>query len=143
VSAGTSVQLGSTPDGRRIEVAREVSVDHRRAWELLTDTWRWPEWGPTVEDVKAPARFISEGSHGSVKVLGAFWVPYEVTSCDDGRWTWDVAKLPATGHRVEPVDEDQCRVLFEIPPLAAGYVPVCRRALSKIESILLADERAR
>jgi hypothetical protein len=141
VSAGTSVQLGSTPDGRRIEVARVVAVDHRRAWELLTDTWRWPEWGPTVEDVKAPTRFISEGSHGSVNVLGAFWVPYEVTACGDGRWTWDVARLPATGHRVEPVGEGRCRVVFEIPPLAAGYVPVCRRALSRIESILLADER--
>ncbi|WP_440989682.1 SRPBCC family protein [Haloarchaeobius baliensis] len=139
--AGTTVTLGSTPDGRRVEVAREVGVDHRRAWELLTDTWRWSEWGPTVHDVDAPTRFIAEGSHGSVNVLGAVWVPYEITSCGDGRWTWDVARIPATGHRVEPVAEERCRVVFEIPPLAAGYVPVCRRALKKIEAILLADER--
>ncbi|MFD1645802.1 SRPBCC family protein [Haloarchaeobius litoreus] len=139
--AGTTVRLGSTPDGRRIEVAREVAVDPRRAWELLTDTWRWPEWGPTVSDVDGPTRFISAGMHGRVNVLGAVWVPYEITSCGNGRWTWDVARIPATGHRVEEVGEDRCRVVFEIPPLAAGYVPVCQRALSKIEALLLADER--
>lgn len=141
MSARTTVRLGSTPDGRRIEVARELPVDRRRAWELLTDTWRWPEWGPTVRDVDAPTRFISEGSHGSVNVLGAVWVPYEITACDGERWTWDVARIPATGHRVEDAGPERCRVVFEVPLLAAGYVPVCRRALSRVEAILLDGPR--
>jgi hypothetical protein len=45
--------------------------------------------------------------------------------------------VPATGHRVESVGvDDQCRVAFEVPLLAAGYVPVCRRALDRIAAIV-------
>jgi hypothetical protein len=43
--------------------------------------------------------------------------------------------IPATGHRVEPVDGDRCRVVFEVPLPAAGYVPICRRALDRIAKL--------
>jgi hypothetical protein len=81
-------------------------------------------------------------------------VRFRVTDCADYRWTWAVSPpvtdvlrnaldlgptLPATGHRVEPLGSERCRVTFEIPPLAAPYVVVCRRALGTLER--LADER--
>ncbi|WP_267639620.1 SRPBCC family protein [Haloarchaeobius amylolyticus] len=133
------VRLARTPDGRRIEVSRDLPVDRMLAWELLTDTWRWPDWGPTVTDVEAPDRFISAGDEGKVRVLGGPWVSFAVTFADGERWTWDVAGIPATGHRAEYLGEEQCRVVFEVPLLAAGYVPVCQRALSNIARILLEE----
>ncbi|WP_435363952.1 SRPBCC family protein [Haloarchaeobius sp. DYHT-AS-18] len=134
------VRLAQTPDGRRLEVGRDLPVDRMLAWELLTDTWRWPDWGPTVTDVEAPDRFIGAGDEGKVRIVGSFWVPFEVTFSDGERWTWDVAGIPATGHRVEYLGEERCRVVFEVPLLAAGYVPVCQRALSNIQDILLGPE---
>ncbi|WP_435347352.1 SRPBCC family protein [Haloarchaeobius sp. HRN-SO-5] len=143
MSEHPQVRLARTPDGRRIEVAREIPVSRMLAWELLTDTWRWSDWGPTITEVDAPTRFIADGLHGRVNVLGAVWVPYEITSCDGERWTWDVARLPATGHRVEELTEERCRVVFELPLVAAPYVPVCKRALDRIEAILLGDAHGR
>jgi hypothetical protein len=55
------------------------------------------------------------------------------------RWTWRVARVPATGHRVDPLG-DRCRVSFEVPLVAAGYVPVCRRALDNVASLATARD---
>jgi hypothetical protein len=45
--------------------------------------------------------------------------------------------LPATGHRVDPgpAGGNGCRVVFELPAAAAPYVPVCRRALARVERL--------
>jgi hypothetical protein len=71
-------------------------------------------------------------------------LPFRITACAPCRWTWRVERVPATGHRVDaPASEDatdRCRVVFELPVLAAGYAPVCLRALARIESILVADQ---
>ena len=56
---------------------------------------------------------------------------FAVRTCADRRWTWDVARVPATGHRVEEAGSGGLAA-FELPPLAAGYAPVCRRALRRI-----------
>ncbi len=128
---------------RRLVVSRVVDAPADAAWDLLTDTTRWSEWGPSVAAVDCSARHIEAGTTGRVRVAGVgIWVPFEVESYVDGdgeekRWTWSVARVPATGHRVDPVGVDeQCRVAFEIPLLAAGYVPVCRRALDRIARIV-------
>lgn len=132
--------LERTPDGHKIVVAREVSASQERGWELLTDTERWPEWGPSVRAVDCDDQFIEPDSTGRVRVPGGLWVPFRITGCEPYRWTWRVAGIPATGHRVDPpaegVPEERCRVVFELPVLAVGYVPVCIRALDRIESIL-------
>jgi hypothetical protein len=47
-----------------------------------------------------------------------------------------VAGIPATGHRVEPLGPERCRVVFEVPLLAAPYLAVCRVAALKIRTIL-------
>jgi hypothetical protein len=173
----TDVSLGRTPDGRRIEVSGVVDAAPAAAWDLLVDTDRWPDWGPSVTAVDCPDRRIREGSTGRVRLPGGLRVPFEVTTLDERRrrWTWAVARIPATGHRVDPVAgrrsrepepgreaepgrepdpasdpaasdddrgpgggaSDRCRVVFEVPVLAGGYVPVCRRALGRIEDCLV------
>jgi uncharacterized protein YndB with AHSA1/START domain len=127
-----------TPDGRRVVVSREIGADRDAVWEVLCDTERWPEWGPSVSDVRSPERVIETGTAGEVQVAGGPWVPFEITECQDYRWTWRVAKIPATGHRVEE-EPGGCRVVFEIPLAAAGYAVVCERALSRIERLATSE----
>lgn len=124
-----------TPDGRRLVVSRVVAADPDAVWDVLTDTEQWSVWGPSVTAVKCEERTISAGTTGEVQVLGGPWISFVVTSCRDYRWTWRVADIPATGHFVQQV-VDGARVGFEIPLLAAGYAPVCQRALDRIEELV-------
>lgn len=136
----SDLTLEDTPDGRRVVVARGIATGRETAWDLLTDTDRWPEWGPSVRAVECDRRSIEAGTTGRVRVPGGFWIPFEITACRPYRWTWHVGKIPATGHRVDAPargsPEEGCRVVFELPVLAAGYAPVCLRALGRIESLL-------
>ncbi|MFC4356441.1 SRPBCC family protein [Halobium salinum] len=147
------LRIGRTPDGRRLEVDRVVAADVDAAWELLVDTERWPEWGPSVRAVDYDGEsndggVIGPDASGRVRV-GAVWVPFRVETFEDGtgdvhgsggrerrRWTWRVAGVPATGHRVESLPDGRCRIVFEVPLVAAPYAAVCERALSRIESLL-------
>ncbi|WP_435077256.1 SRPBCC family protein [Halococcus sp. AFM35] len=140
-----TVAIERTPDGRRLVVARTVDAPAETVWSILTDTARWPEWGPSVAAVDCPERFIQSGSRGYIETVGpgtflgpdrsGLRVPFRITTCADYRWTWRVAGVPATGHRVESRGEN-CRVAFEIPLPAAAYAPVCRRALVAIGRIV-------
>jgi hypothetical protein len=135
------MNLARTPDGRRLEVDRTIAAAPERAWEVLITPARWPEWGPSVRGVDCEADRIAAGTTGRVQVPGGLWIPFEITGFRDlresrgGRWAWRVAKIPATGHRVESTGEG-CRVVFEIPLAAAGYAVVCSRALDRIETLL-------
>jgi hypothetical protein len=124
-----------TPDGRRVVVDRVVDADPESVWTLLVDTEHWPDWGPSVSAVRSSDRVIEAGTTGEVQVAGGPWVPFEIETCADRRWTWRVAEIPATGHRVERVDDGRSRVVFEIPLLAAGYAVVCERALDRIAAL--------
>jgi Polyketide cyclase / dehydrase and lipid transport. len=128
-------RIDDTPDGRRIEVARELPVPADRAWTLLIDTGRWPEWGTSVRSVKCTDREIHAGTTGRIETVLRIQVSFEIVACEPYRWTWRVARIPATGHRVEPLGEGRCRVVFEVPLPAAAYVPVCRRALDRIADL--------
>ena len=144
-----------TPDGRRLVVARRIDAPAGTVWSILTDTECWPEWGPSIAAVESSDRVIRAGSRGHVETVGpgallpglpgsGLRVPFRVTTCADYRWTWRVAGIPATGHRVESVRKG-CRAAFEIPLPAAAYAPVCRRALVAIEHLArdATGERAR
>lgn len=89
---------------------------------------------------------IAPGTRGTVRLVGGLSLPFEIETCSDGRWTWRVCGLRATGHRVEPapidtgdggdtedVRPERCRAVFEIPVLAAPYAVVCLRALSHLD----------
>jgi hypothetical protein len=121
-----------------LDVARNVPVAPAAAWAVLTDTSRWPDWGPTVTDVRSSTVVIELGTTGSIRPLAGPWVPFRITRLDPGsRWTWRVAGVSATGHRVEPTSTG-CRVVFEVPLVAAAYAPVCHLALRRIERLLAA-----
>ena len=135
-----AVGVERTPSGRKLAVSRVVDAPADEVWTLLTDTTQWPEWGPSVAAVDAPSRYIAAGTRGRLRLAGVgVWVPFVVDSYadqgDEKRWTWTVARVPGTGHRVDALD-GQCRVTFEVPLLAAGYVPVCRRALDRIARLV-------
>lgn len=120
---------------RRLLVHRTVGAPADRAWDPLVDTDRWPEWGPSVRAVEAADRRIRRGTTGRVRTPVGLWLPFEITGFEEYRWTWEVSRVPATGHRVDPRGPERCRVAFELPVLAAGYAPVCERALDRIERI--------
>jgi len=136
----SSVSLERTPDGRRLVVRRDVTAPVDTVWDVLTDTDCWPEWGPSVTAVETDSRYIFDGSTGRVRVAGAVWLPFDVTACAPYRWTWDVARLPATGHFAEEQTTGSV-VGFEIPPLATGYAPVCARACRRIATIAQQREK--
>jgi uncharacterized protein YndB with AHSA1/START domain len=133
------VERGDT--GRRYAVSREYDAPPAAAWRLLANTEHWATWGPSVSDVHPGDATVREGLTGEVQVVGGPWVPFEITdvSVDETagvrRWAWSVARIPATGHRVERT-ETGCKVGFEVPLLAGGYVPVCQRALGDLAEAL-------
>lgn len=129
---GTTVER--TPSGRRLVVSQHIDDPSEQVWDLLVDTEQWPDWGPSVCDVESSSRYISRGTTGRVQVPGGLWVPFEVTVSENMRWEWDVARIPATGHHVRPRGE-ACTAGFEVPLYAAGYVPVCKRALSRLAEL--------
>ena len=121
-----------------LETAVEISGSAAEAWRLLTDTSRWPEWGPSVSRVECTERHIGP----RVQTVIGLWLPFRITECTDGRhWSWEVAGIPATGHRVEALGPDRCRVVFEVPLLAAPYLAVCRLAVQKIRTILEEEQK--
>jgi hypothetical protein len=120
-----------------LETAVEIAAPAAAAWALLTDTRRWPGWGPSVTAVECAESFIGPGTVGWVRTIAGVRLPFRITEFAAGRrWCWDVAGIPATGHRVEPLGPVRCRVVFEVPLLAAPYLAVCRLAAERIRRIL-------
>ena len=134
------MELRRTPQGRRWAVGSDVEAPAEAVWDLLVDTERWPDWGPTVSAVKSSERRIASGTTGEVRLTGVgAWVPFEIGTVDpdERRWDWKVARIAATGHRVRG-RPGGCRVEFEMPLAAGGYAPICRRACRNLR--LLAEE---
>ncbi|MDY7082422.1 MAG: SRPBCC family protein [Halobacteria archaeon] len=120
-----------------IEVSRVVDAPPERVWELLVDTAEWSNWGASVREVEASDRWIKAGSTGRVKTpIG--WLKFEIDEFREGEyWSWKVAGVRATGHRVEEVEDGSgTKVTFELPVLAAPYAPVCRHALRRIAELV-------
>ncbi len=127
-----------------MEVARVLPAAPAAAWRVLTDLDLWPRWGPTVTaaELDDGARRLTTGARGRVRTPANLWLPFVVTELQPGyRWAWRVAGVPATGHRVEPHPAG-CRVVFEVPTLAAPYAVVCRLALTRIGSLLADGPRS-
>ena len=127
----TATDIRRTPDGRRLVVRRAVGATREAVWDVLVDTDQWSAWGPSITAVESSDERIRRGTQGRVRALGAVWLTFEITTCENYRWTWDVAGIEATGHFVEPHPAGAV-VGFEMPVVAVGYVPVCRRACTRI-----------
>ena len=133
-------------------VSRRIAASAEDVWTLLTDTGQWPAWGPSITGVEpAPAgipagpesgpaagtgsRGLASGSSGRVRTVLGVALPYTVTAFEPGRyWSWSVAGIPATGHRVVPQGVG-CVVTFTVPWWAPAYLPVCALALRRIERL--------
>ena len=120
-----------------LEISVEIPAPASAAWKLLTDTSRWTQWGPSISRVESVEQQIGPGSTGRVQTIIGVWLPFRVTEFVAGKqWGWEVAGIPATGHRVESLGPDRCRVVFEVPLLAAPYLAVCKLAAGRIRRIL-------
>jgi hypothetical protein len=127
-----SLRLGR-PDGPlRLEVSRPVDAPPAATWAVLTDTATWPRWGPSVRAVESTDREITAGTRGRVQTAAGVWLPFAVDTCADRRWTWRVAGVTATGHRVDRLGPARSRAVFEVPLWAAPYALVCWVALGRI-----------
>ncbi len=116
-----------------MDIAHLIDAPCDRVWDLLTDTQQWPKWGPSVTGVRCADRFIRQGSRGEVRTALGLWLPFAITEfTPTKRWSWRVSGIAATGHRVETVEGGGCRLVFEVPLLAAPYGLVCRLAARRI-----------
>jgi len=119
-----------------LDVGARVDVPAAAAWAAISRFEHWPAWGPTVTAVDPPRGDVVPGASGHVRSLAGPWIPFRVDEVDPGRrWTWHVARVPATGHRVEADGPDACRVVFEVPLWAAPYAAVCRLAIPRIARV--------
>jgi hypothetical protein len=122
-----------------LRISRLIHADAPMLWELLIDTHAWPSWGPSVQAVDCPTRFVCAQSVGRVRTAAGFWVPFRIVEWDEGAyWSWRVAGVPATGHRVQPISATRSEVIFSVPNWAPFYVPVCSAALRRIERLVMA-----
>ncbi len=121
----------------RCEIGRALSAPSDAVWDLITDTTRWPQWGPSVAAVDCADRFIRKGTRGRVKLPIGIWIPFVVTDYREERyWSWRVGGVRATGHRIEPLGGNSCALFFEVPALGAIYLVICWIALKRIARIL-------
>ncbi len=125
-----------------LRITRTLEYPADEVWNVLIDTEAWPAWGPSVTAVRAPNRYLRGGDRGHIRTVLGAWLPFEVSEFDRGHyWRWRVAGIPATGHRVEELTEAQCRLVFEVPVLAAPYAAVCALATRRIERVTSARAR--
>ena len=123
--------------GAHLNVGKMFLASPQATWDLITDTHQWPRWGPTVKAVRIAERYIREGSSGQVLTAMGLWLPFQITDYKHKcLWSWKVASIRATGHRVQPTDTGGCCLWFEVPMIAAPYLVICQIALNRIEDIL-------
>ena len=126
-----------------LTTADEIRAPAASAWELLIDTRRWPEWGPSVARVDCADRCIGPGTVGRVRTAFGLWISFQITEFTVGQyWRWRVAGIPATGHRVVSIGPNLCRVLFEVPVLAAPYLIICKLGARRMKEILEEEQHA-
>ncbi len=102
-------------------------------WDLISRFEHWPTWGVTISAVEPSVGRVQTGLTGRVKTVAGLWLPFEITAVVEGeQWSWKVAGIHATGHRVERTEEG-CRVTFTAPIWAPFYLPVLERALTLLE----------
>ena len=120
-----------------LETGIEINAPAAAAWVVLTDTRLWIEWRATITAVESEERFIRLGSRGWITTVTGMRLPFVISEYDPGhRWRWKIAGIPVAGHRVEAIDPLRCRVIFEVPILAAAYLPAYRIAAVRIRRLL-------
>ncbi len=120
-----------------IEVGLTVEVPSDAVWDILVDTARWPEWGPTVRAVACPDRFLTPRSRGRIRTVLGFSVPFVVLRFEPGKaWSWSINGIPATTHTVERLGPRRSRLFFGVPIPAFPYLAVCLVAIWRIAALV-------
>lgn len=123
----------------------DVSAPAESAWAVLVELDGWPEWGPSVSAARLDddSRRLSPGATGSIRTPVGAWLRFEVTEWRDAgpcrSWSWWVAGVPATTHRVTATGPSRCRVEMDVPWWAPAYLAVVAVALRRIRR--LAEDR--
>lgn len=103
---------------------------------MLTRFEDWPRWGPSVLSVSSPSAAAGPGVRGSVRTVVGIRLPFVITHWIEGsEWSWRVAGLPATGHRVEPSGDSATLVTFSVAWPAAPYAAVLDAGLDRLRQL--------
>jgi hypothetical protein len=120
-----------------LAVDRFIAAPPSVVWSVLVDLDVWAKWGPTVSAawLDPPHTRLELGATGTVRTSLGIAAPFTIIEFEPGRhWAWKVADIPATHHRVEPVDGG-ARASMAVPWWAVGYLSVCSIALRRIDAI--------
>ena len=116
----------------------DISAPSELAWDQLVDLRNWPHWGPTVLGARLDdgSSRLTAGATGAVQTPLGLWLPFRVDEWQDAgsrqAWSWKVAGVPATSHRVAERGPSRCRVEMSVPWVAPAYLGVVALALSRI-----------
>jgi hypothetical protein len=120
-----------------IEAGLLVRAASDAVWNILVDTSRWVEWGPSIRAVECSERFLTAFSSGRVKTVLGFSVPFAVSRFESGKaWSWRIFGIPATTHTVESLGANRSRLLFGVPILAFPCLLVCSIAIRRLAALI-------
>ena len=120
----------------------EIDAPASEVWSRLAEFRHWPDWGPSVRAVEADgqAEAVSAGGSGRVQTVLRIWLPFEITKLEAGRaWSWRVAGIEATGHRIIPISSSRTAVEFSVPRHFGLYVRVLDRGLRNLKHSVESD----
>jgi Polyketide cyclase / dehydrase and lipid transport len=124
----------------RLRLGIDVAAPSELAWRQLSDLDCWPHWGPTVRSARLDdgTRVLSAEATGSVQTALGVWLRFRVEEwreeATSRSWSWRVAGVPATEHRVMSLGPDRSRVEMTVPWWSASYLAVVAIALRRIRT---------
>lgn len=117
-------------------MCRDIRAPAEEVWSLITEFGLWPEWGPTVKTVRSTQEAVAPAVEGIVVTPLGLALPFVITEFQPGvSWSWRVAGVTATGHRVIPTGEETCRLEFSVPWPFALYAVVLYVGLSRVKRL--------
>ena len=120
-----------------IEAGLLVRTASDALWNILVDTSRWVDWGPSIRAVECSERFLTAFSSGRVKTVLGFSVPFAVTRFESGKaWSWRIFGIPATTHTAEGRGANRSRLFFGVPLPAFPYLLVCLIAIRRLVALI-------
>jgi carbon monoxide dehydrogenase subunit G len=130
--------------GELVERTFEVDVPAERAWQLLADVARWPEWAPHITSASVdPPGAVGPTSKGVFRFRPVGRAAFEMTAWDPPRsWTWTGHVMGVTieyDHAFEKIDQTRSRLRWVVRT-ASGRRGVRARVFAVIYSPLI--ERA-
>lgn len=121
---------------KHIGTSTDIDTSAERVWSLLSEFEHWPSWGTSIRRVESQETRVAPGVEGRVQTVAGVWLPFTISDVTEGRfWTWNVAGIGATGHRVTVLADHRCRVEFTAPWAAAPYLVVLRISLRRVKSL--------